>query len=109
VEDFVFADDRALHAGGDADQVPHRAVTRFEVETIIDVGDGAESVELDAVAGAQQDPVGMSRHSGLQRARETIAFAGAGRAGLNRHDPWLLTRHRRLAYVFFDERFGSVS
>ena len=107
VEDFVLADYRALQACCHPNQMAHRAVAGFEVKPLVEVGDGAESVKLDAMAGAQQDPVRVARDSVFQRTRKPVAFARAGGTGLHGHDPGLLVRHRGLAYVFPRNRHSA--
>src|SRR6266851_1451125 len=93
VEDLVLADDRALQAGCDTHQVPHRPLTFVDPAENLDFRHRAKPIYLHPVAGAEEDPLPISGHLVLYCTCQSRPFVRVRPVGLQRHDPWLAGEH----------------
>src|ERR1700687_2412609 len=94
VQDLVLADDRALQAGGDPNQVAGRAGPRLNLQTRVELWGCPESVELHPMAGVEQNPIRMGGDPLPNRAREVVTVVGVGSVGLDNHHPRALEGDR---------------
>ena len=81
VQHLVLADDGALQPGGDAEQVEDCLLALTQPQVRRDLGDLAEAVQLDPVAGVEHDPGGGPRVLPRDRLEQISSGAGGYRFG----------------------------